>query len=118
MYSNSNLGFTLELPQSWEGKYIVKENSNEDFSFVEFLHKDIVKKNEFGGRIFHIDIFSSAQQNLSALGGKAIGSANGKHYYFFTPTDIQDEEATPEEKEEYAKMVKETEEIFKTVKVV
>ncbi len=115
VYNNPALGFSLVLPASWNGKYVAKAHKEAEMSYVEFLHKGILSKNKYGGRIFNISIFKTHQGNLLDMGGKYIGTKNGKYYYFFTPTDVQYENASSQQLKEYKQMEKSTTKINKSV---
>lgn len=81
-YTNERLGFELDIPKAWEGKYTVEE---EDY-YVTFRHKIEAKE---GMVIYYIYVFSSEQEweEKQGLNGLELGRGNGKIYVKRIPGD-------------------------------
>ncbi len=45
LYENEAMNFKLEIPLSWQGKYIVDESAIDD-NYIAFKHKEIAEKHD------------------------------------------------------------------------
>lgn len=74
-YTNERLGFELDIPKAWEGKYTIEEEDH----VVRFRHK---VEDEEGMILYYIFVFSSEQQweEEEGLNGLELGRGNGKIY--------------------------------------
>ena len=88
-YTNDVMGFKINLPERWKGKYEIIQFDNQ----VAFYHKDIfLKYGKGSGNLFRITkIESPTESNLEALGEHSEYLYQGKQFaYVWTiPSDVQ-----------------------------
>lgn len=113
-YTNKNLGFSLELPSSWENKYSIDELDNT----VAFLHTESKLKSGAQGQLFVIIRYPGKMTNEQALiGGGGMRSllftTDTYSYVLITPTGV---EYSDETEDDYLKMSADIAWILKTVK--
>lgn len=91
-YENSILGFSLEIPSSWEGNYLIHEY--DDFIDICFIGQSEASKEMFdetdnihGLSMFCIGKESYINENEFLDSIYEVGVANGIKYYHFTGTD-------------------------------
>jgi hypothetical protein len=92
IYENKKLGFTLELPASWKGNYIIHEY--EDSIEVCFIGQSETSKGLLNGSnkvngltMFFIGNEDCIKKKEFLDGAQEIGESNGVKYYYFTGTD-------------------------------
>ena len=117
LYKNSVLGFSLKLPQSWDGRLATEDDSE----CVTFYHKLTREKYSGKGMIFYIERLSGrlTDEQVNESGGRTAALyANGYTYVFGMPTDLQ---YAPEDKAtagEYKRMCRELEQICLSIRGV
>ncbi|MDD3853092.1 MAG: M56 family metallopeptidase, partial [Syntrophomonadaceae bacterium] len=89
-YKNEALGFSLKLPQDWEGKYIIKETDND----ITIFNKKIYEKYDGMGRIARVERqigeMITAEDMLQApVGQQIVLQGNGFTYFTQMPSDVQ-----------------------------
>lgn len=89
-YKNEALGFSLKLPQDWDGKYIIKEADNN----ITIYNKKIYDNYDGMGRIASVERqigeMISAEDMLQAPVERQIGlQGNGFTYFIQMPSDVQ-----------------------------
>lgn len=109
--------FSLELPETWSGKYRVKEESTEESVFIAFLYIPLNDLSDLQGRMFMIESFAKDQGDLSEYGYKYIGTKDGVYYYFARPTDVQYDGAPEEIANDYLALQDDLDQIFNSVKL-
>lgn len=113
-YTNVNLGFSLELPASWQDKYLIDESGNT----VSFLHKESVGKSGAQGALFAVirypDIMTNEEAQNGGGGMRSLVFTTDKYsYVLITPTGV---EYTDETEDDYLEMSEDIASIMKTVK--
>lgn len=90
-YDNKTYGFTLRLPASWEGKYVVKKANWDQQAEVIF---DFIYKPE-KTKLFSIIILNMTQEqwNRDYAGGLwgYLGERNGKVFAYSVPSELPSE---------------------------
>lgn len=90
LYSNAKYGFTMKLPDSWQGKYTVVEDPANPEGPANLLFK-----NRHGGILFSVLVWEPAdwKQSEAAIRDNAkvwkVGEAKGKVYTIVLPGDVQ-----------------------------
>ena len=85
-YQDTDCGFQLDFPSSWEGWYQVDKTSNDSFS-VDFVGKSAISQ-EYQPEFFYIVSQASVDDHDSLLDSiKKIGTVKGINYYYATSTD-------------------------------
>lgn len=95
IYENAKFGFTLQIPVSWNGYYIIGEGKNG--IWVSFVGKSEVSKNRSvdGVTIQGLLFFHIGNEKAVEEGGEAIDSVHevgvvGRmRYYSYTGTDFE-----------------------------
>ena len=113
-YTNKNLGFSLELPASWENKYSIEELGN----VVSFLHTESNLKTSAQGVVFVVIRYPgkmTKEQVLLGGGGmrKLLFTTDNYTYVLATPTGVEYSDDT---EADYLKMSADITWILKTVK--
>ncbi len=89
LYRDAALGFSVEIPASWEGKYGVEKNGET----VSFYHLAIRERYQNGmGHIFAVHRLEGTltDEEVNETGGVAVAAhANGCTYTVSIPTDVQ-----------------------------
>ncbi|SES99662.1 stalk domain-containing protein [Paenibacillus sp. NFR01] len=89
-YSNAKYGFTMKLPDSWQGKYAVVEGPTNPEGPANLLFK-----NRYGGILFSVLVWEPGEWKKSeaAIRDNAkvwkVGEAKGKVYTIVLPGDVQ-----------------------------
>lgn len=113
-YTNKNLGFSLELPASWENKYSIDVLENS----VAFLHTQSKLKSGAQGELFVIIRYPGKMTNAQVLlgggGMRSLVFTTDKYTYVLaTPTGV---EYSDETEDDYLNMSADIPSILKTVK--
>jgi ribulose-5-phosphate 4-epimerase/fuculose-1-phosphate aldolase len=112
-YTNKDLGFSLELPASWENKYSIDELDNS----VAFLHTESKLKTRAQGELFAIIRYPGKMTNEQAQNGAGMRSlvftTDKYSYVLATPSGV---EYSDETEDDYLKMSADIASILKTVK--
>ncbi|MNI59366.1 hypothetical protein D3C73_1145250 [compost metagenome] len=112
-YTNKNLGFSLEIPASWEDKYSIEEIDN----CVAFLHTESNENSRAQGQLFAIIRYPGIMTNEQAQNGAGMRSlvftTDTYSYVLAYPSGV---EYTDETEEDYLKMSADIAGILKTVK--
>ncbi len=89
LYEDKALGFSLEIPAEWEGKYGIEKNGES----ISFYHLQIREKYQNGmGNLFTIQRMEgnlNEEDIESPSGCRVIAQANGFTYALFIPSDVQ-----------------------------
>lgn len=89
VYQNPALGFSMELPADWEGRYVIVENGDT----VTVSHKKIREGYGNGmGDLFYVQRLegSPTEEEANEPGGRTVAlRANGYTYVFGIPTDVR-----------------------------
>ena len=114
-YNNEKLGFSFVVPESWRGKYLVKQEQNGILVF----YKPIDLATEGKGLLFAILKRTSLEDEHSFdnVGEPRTFEVNGITYITGGPTDV----GFPEGHKEFAdfiKLKKEVREVVKTIKPI
>jgi hypothetical protein len=94
IYENKKFRFTLQIPLSWNGYYIVDESA-EDYIKVNFVGSSKTSKyftSEDPEKITGLTMFFIGNENYIRNndfidGSRKIGISNKINYYYFTSTD-------------------------------
>lgn len=94
IYESVKLGFTLQIPSSWSGYYIIREG--EDGIRVAFVGKSEFSKNRsedgtiaWGLLFFCIGNEKSIEDGVFIDSVHELGVAGGVRYYSYTGTDFE-----------------------------
>lgn len=106
--------FSLKLPDSWKGNYIVKKSgNNKDYSYVAFYAKKCYKQSK-AGWLFSIGRYADeSYQELPYY--ELVGKWNGTYYVAVFPTDVQFAGVTKTAMKQYQKLDKPVKKIIKSV---
>ncbi|MCH5266005.1 MAG: hypothetical protein J1F02_08910 [Lachnospiraceae bacterium] len=106
--------FSLKLPDSWEGNYIVKQSKKKKHgSYVTFYAKECYKQTK-EGCLFSIGRYKDdSYQELPDY--EVVGQWNGFYYVADFPTDVQSEGATDEAKKQFGKLNKSVEKVVRSI---
>jgi hypothetical protein len=112
-YTNKNLGFSLELPASWENKYSIEAIDNS----VLFLHTESDLQTSAQGVLFAVIRYPGKMTKEQALIGAGstrslLFTTDNYTYVLITPTGVEYSEET---EEEYLRMSADIAWILKTV---
>ncbi len=118
-YENKELGFSLDLPKSWEGKYLVEEDPDRDL--VYFMHISNSRDYE-NGMLFSIDrrvggLITEEDIENGYVPGEIIGKEAGYTFIKGLPTDIQYGPEAVVDTKEYEEMRSELPDVLKTFKI-
>lgn len=107
-------GFSLKLPASWKGNYMVeKSGKNEKNAFVSFYAKSC-QKEMGGGFLFAIVKYEDeSYQELPAY--EVVGKWNGISYVAEFPTDVQYEGASKKAAKQYQTLNKSVEKVVRSI---
>ncbi|WP_150271880.1 hypothetical protein [Paenibacillus tepidiphilus] len=112
-YTNPSLGFSLELPASWNNKYSVEEFDN----YAVFLHKESIGKSSAQGQLFAIIRYPGKMTNEQAQNGAGMRSlvftTDQYSYVLAYPSGV---EYTDETEADYSQMSADIAAISETVK--
>lgn len=122
VYQNESLGFSIELPSNWEGRYEATEKEKS----VVFYHKGIREKyGEGTGRLFVIERLEGERSKEAAEDTpwptEYLMQANGYTYVISMPSDVQYpiwEGGDKALADEYLKLTKDLEKVKKSIKAI
>ncbi len=126
LYENKAMNFQLEIPLSWQGKYIVDESAIDD-NYISFKHKRIAEKHDGMGTLFSVIKLpdSEIDELVSMVGNMTVMWRNEEYGYISSrPTDVQvpifagNDEEDIKLAEEYQKMYKEVSYIESTFSLI
>lgn len=88
IYKNEDLGFSLNFPEEWEGKYLIEEGDNS----ISVFDKDIYDRGQ-GGLLFTInrtigELITQEDMDMEPVPTKIILQGNGYTYFYRLPTDV------------------------------
>ena len=110
--------FTLVLPAEWEGKYIVEEMQEEEFStsYVAFYEKECNEEIE-AGWLFTIGRFidKTYEEHPSY---EVVGEWNGITYVALFPTDVQCDGVSKKAQKQYFHLAESVEEVVTSIQQV
>ncbi len=118
LYTAHDLGISVEIPASWEGKYVMETSYYDtDLAILNVAQKATYEKYDGAGVLFRIEKCraASAEEILNMLGGSRLLYSNDQYAYIFEiPTDVQYPIWVDRDKEDIA-ISEEYEEMFKEV---
>ena len=126
LYENEAMNFKLEIPLSWQGKYIVDESAVDD-NYIAFKHKRIAEKHDGMGTLFSVIKLpdSEIDEYMNMVGNMTVVWRNQDYGYLIgRPTDVQvpifagNDEEDIKLAEEYQKMYKDVSNIETTFSVI
>ncbi len=91
LYENEAMNFKLEIPLSWQGKYIVDESAVDD-NYITFKHKRIAEKHDGMGTLFSVIKLpdSEIDEYMNMVGNMTVWWRNQDYGYLIgKPTDVQ-----------------------------
>ena len=91
LYENEAMNFKLEIPLSWQGKYIVDESAVDD-NYIAFKHKGIAEKHDGMGTLFSVIKLpdSEIDEYMNMVGNMTVVWRNQDYGYLIgRPTDVQ-----------------------------
>lgn len=109
-YKSSNLGFSLSFPESWRGKYAVREF--DDSMAVYFKPEAAISDDK--GRLFTV-VKNPTEEAAGFYDDVKYIDLNGMKYLIGGPTDVTYTKEDPEYST-FARMRKEIQEVIKTIK--
>ena len=126
LYKNETMNFKLEIPLSWQGRYIVDESAIDD-NYIAFKHKRIAEKHGGMGTMFYVMILPDSEINeyMNMVGNMTVWWRNQDYGYLIgRPTDVQvpifagNDEEDIKLSEEYQKMYKDVSYIETTFSLI
>ena len=126
LYENEAMNFKLEIPLSWQGKYIVDESAVDD-NYIAFKHKRIAEKHDGMGTLFSVIKLpdSEIDEYMNMVGNMTVVWRNQDYGYLIgRPTDVQvpifagNDEEDIKLAEEYQKMYKDVSNIETTFSLI
>ncbi|NIK75500.1 hypothetical protein FHS15_000600 [Paenibacillus castaneae] len=117
-YENTKYTFTLKLPQSWEGKYEVKERISAKGNNFDFINKATKY-----GILFTISIWdkqswiSSEEEIRGQIPITELGEKGDVVYLFHTPTDVQYDPSDDKSTADYQSMFNDVKTIIKSFEI-
>ncbi|MFD0681653.1 MULTISPECIES: S-layer homology domain-containing protein [unclassified Paenibacillus] len=112
-YENTQYGFSLKIPKSWEGKYDITDTAPTTAGH----NIDFINKSTKYGILFTISVWSKKfwEENKEEINGQIratkIGEKGDHVYVFHTPTDVQYDPADEKSMADYLSMFKDVEAI-------
>ena len=126
LYENEAMNFKLEIPLSWQGKYIVDESTIDD-DYIAFKHERIAEKHDGMGTLFSVIKLpdSEIDEYMNMVGNMTVVWRNQDYGYLIgRPTDVQvpifagNDEEDIKLAEEYKKMYKDVSHIETTFSLI
>lgn len=126
LYENKSMNFKLEIPLSWQGKYIVDESAIDD-NYIGFKHKRIAEKYDGMGTLFSVIQLpdSEIDEYMNMVGNMTVVWRNQDYGYLIgRQTDVQvpifagNDEEDVKLAEEYQKMYKDVSYIESTFSLI
>ena len=126
LYENEAMNFKLEIPLSWQGKYIVDESAVDD-NYIAFKHKGIAEKHDGMGTLFSVIKLpdSEIDEYMNMVGNMTVVWRNQDYGYLIgRPTDVQvpifagNDEEDIKLAEEYQKLYKDVSHIETTFSLI
>ena len=126
LYKNEAMNFKLEIPLSWQGKYIVDESAVDD-NYIAFKHKRIAEKHDGMGTLFSVIKLpdSEIDEYMNMVPNQTVWWRNQDYGYLIgRPTDVQvpifagNDEEDIKLAEEYQKMYRDISYIESTFSLI
>lgn len=124
IYENRYLGFSLEIPSSWQEKYGIDENEKS----VSVYHKGTREIYKHAGGLFYVERLEGTltQEEIQQPGNRfMVLQSNGHTYVFGTPTDVQypiwsdgDKELNKKLADDYVKLFDDLDKIKKSIRPI
>lgn len=119
-YENEKLGFSLEFPKSWDGKYLVEEDL--DSNTVYFMHLANSPKYE-NGMIFSIErrigeLITREDMENSYIRESIIKQDKGYSFIEILPSDMQYDPKDVKISKEYNEMYDQLDQVIKSFKIL
>lgn len=106
--------FTLKLPCSWKGNYVVKSSKGKKHgSYVAFYSKKCYKQTKQGWLFSIARYKDDSYQEMPAY--ELLGKWKGLNYVAVYPTDVQTEQATDAAQKQYYKLNQSVEKVVRSI---
>ncbi len=94
LYINSSLGFTIQFPDSWKDKFILKENENSITVHNKMVYEDVTYGGAGGGQLFSLErmvgeLITQKDMDQEPVRTEIILQGNGYTYFVRYPSDVQ-----------------------------
>lgn len=126
VYKNEKMNIQFEIPNDWQGKYIIDETLEDD-GYIIIKHKGIAEKYEGAGMLCSVykEPDETVDATLNALGNQTVVWQNQDYAYIVgRPTDVQHPIWADSDEEdsvlasEYEKMTKDITHIESTFRLI
>lgn len=108
--------FTLKLPASWKGNYIVKRSKKKNHgSYVAFYSRKCHTQTKDGWLFSIIRYKDDSYKKEPSY--ELVGRGHGYNYVAIYPTDVQYEGATKSAQKQYIKMNKSAEKVTRSIRM-
>jgi hypothetical protein len=115
VYENTKYNFTLKLPESWEGKYYVKDDPVSVGNNIDFISKDTKLDVLFTISIWSKDYWSKKEEEVKGqIPISKIGEKGDKVYLFHSQLIMESNSDDEKLKAAYESMVKDIKTIRNT----
>lgn len=119
LYKNENLGFSLEFPESWNNRYIIKES--EDSIYI--YSKEVYNSAYGMGRLFTIqrqtgELITEEDIREGPVPIKILLKGNGYTYFSISVTDVQYPSNDKALSNEYLSLSEEIGSVYKSIKLL
>ena len=112
VYTNALLGFSVTLPSSWAGKFLINAGFGDHVVFYNKRNQSEV----YLGRLFSIAVSGGAPVEIQ--NPVKIATGNGKTAYYSLPTDVQYDAGNASLRDEYLKMQSDVQNVIKSFSFV